>query len=224
MARGFKSTPKGYAAHIERAEARLLRQLFDDVLVILRQREDQTRPQTPDTAQTSDDRVEATGDVDAGADAEFWDLVSGLDSAPGQGSIAAPEDPATRRLLPDGVSGEDPEQTQQQASEFRSLTEDTIRSGQIDDLRRGLAVIERHDIVLDEEAAQSFARALNSVRLVLSTRLEIESEDDAARVHEVSDVASADSVDSYMALLYNFTSWLQETLMTAMLTDLEDPA
>ena len=69
---------------------------------------------------------------------------------------------------------------------------------------------------------QAFGRALNDVRLVLAARLGVETEEDAARVHAVDDWRSAEDVESTMALLYNFTSWLLETLMTEMLSELPE--
>jgi len=62
------------------------------------------------------------------------------------------------------------------------------------------------------------------VRLVLAARLGVETEEDAARVHAVDDWRSAEDVESTMALLYNFTSWLLETLMTEMLSELPEGA
>lgn len=60
------------------------------------------------------------------------------------------------------------------------------------------------------------------MRLVLAARLGVETEEDAARVHAVDDWRSAEDVESTMALLYNFTSWLLETLMTEMLSELPE--
>ena len=57
---------------------------------------------------------------------------------------------------------------------------------------------------------------------MLSARLDIQDEEDAARVHEIDDWALAQDVESYMALLYNFTTWLQETLMLALTSRLPD--
>lgn len=228
MARAFKSTPKGFVADLERAERRLLRTLFQDVIQLL----DDGRPPAP-----------AADRPDAGADA-FWDIVAGLgplrDGAqtgtaadagpgPGPGTTAvphrrAPADPALARLLPDGVAGgaEDDAATRRAAGEFRALTEDAVRRAKTEDLERAVAALQANPVVLSEPEAVSFSRALNDVRLVLSSRLGIESEDDAERVHAVDDWSAATDVESYMALLYNFTTWLLETLMLALSTRLTD--
>jgi hypothetical protein len=58
------------------------------------------------------------------------------------------------------------------------------------------------------------------VRLVLAERLGLETEDDAERIHDIDDWSRADTVDEYLALVYNFVTWLQESLMQALLQTL----
>lgn len=264
MARAFKSTPKGFVAHLEKGERRLLRSLFDDVLTMLARNEPAARaqprsaerpagPSTEDRS-TEDRSPEDESMVGRSAegpspDDEFWSIVAGLptpeapaddaadDAADGPAggsavgsaeasatprpssppSRSAPWDPALARLLPAGVSGDDGA-----AAEFRGLTEDTVRETKSQDLRRAVAALQTTPVILDEASAVAFARALNDVRLVLATRLGIEDEQDAERVHAMDNWSAARDVDSTMALLYNFASWLQETLMTALSTHLDD--
>lgn len=249
MARAFKSTPKGFVADLERAERRLLRTLFQDVIQLLDdgRSEAPAAPESPEapTAPTAD-----RPDAGPGADGDaFWDIVAGLgplaqdqqtgtvaDVAPGPGAGTtpapfrpAPADPALARLLPDGVVGDDRDDTDadggaadRAAGEFRALTEDAVRRAKTQDLQRAVAALQANPVVLSEPEAVSFSRALNDVRLVLSSRLGIETEQDAERVHEVDDWSAATDVESYMALLYNFTTWLLETLMVALSTRLPD--
>lgn len=254
MARAFKSTPKGFVAGLERAERRLLRTLFNDVIQLL----DDGRPGTPvvptpantipadpaPAAESDTPQDAAGGRRDPGAD-PFWDIVEGLgrleagpasgdgiadgtgtDAGPGAGPTPdphrpAPADPALARLLPAGVAGDD-EAAERAAGQFRALTEDAVRRSKTEDLQRAVAALQSSPVVLSEPQAVSFGRALNDVRLVLSTRLGIESEEDAERVHAVDDWSAATDVESYMALLYNFTTWLLETLMVALTTRLPD--
>lgn len=259
MARAFKSTPKGFVAGLERAERRLLRALFNDVIQLL----DDGRPGTPvvptpanpapavpgTPAAESDTPQDAAGDRPGPAADPFWGIVEGLgrleatpasgdraadgtdagtgtDAGPGTGPTSdphrpAPADPALARLLPAGVAGDD-EAAEHAAGEFRALTEDAVRRSKTEDLQRAVAALQSSPVVLSEPEAVSFSRALNDVRLVLSTRLGIESEEDAERVHAVDDWSAATDVESYMALLYNFTTWLLETLMVALSTRLPD--
>lgn len=62
-----------------------------------------------------------------------------------------------------------------------------------------------------------FGRALNDVRLTLAARLSIDDETDAERVHNMAGRGKAATTDEFMAELYAFTTWLQETLFSAML-------
>lgn len=235
MARGFKSTPRGFVAELNRPERRLLRTLFNDVIELLDAGET-VRPVTHQTPLAREEGATAGPGVDnsaesgGGVDETFWSMVGDWDASvpDSQGHLqdldegseptrAAPTDPAVARLLPSGVRDDD-----QAAGAFRAATEDAIRSAKTADLQRAAAALQLSLIVLDEPSAVSFSRALNDVRLVLSARLDIQDEQDAARVHEIDDWALAQDVESYMALLYNFTTWLQETLMLALTSRLPD--
>lgn len=125
----------------------------------------------------------------------------------------APSDSAVRRLLPDGVRANDEE-----ALEFRRLTERSLREQKISALRSSALLLEGNPVVLNPEQARLMAQALNDVRLVLADRLGIETEDDAEKLHEVGDSSDVEDVESYLALVYNFVTWLQETLVQALLT------
>jgi hypothetical protein len=63
--------------------------------------------------------------------------------------------------------------------------------------------------------------ALNDVRLVLAERLDIRDEADADHVHAMQDWSQAEDVESYLALVYNFTTWLQESLVQAMMAAMD---
>lgn len=130
------------------------------------------------------------------------------------GDASAPEDSALRRLLPDG--SRDPER----AAEFRRYTERSLREAKIGVLKQAALVLENDPVRLEDEQAQAFGRALNDVRLVLADRLGIRDEADAERVGRYDDWSAIEDVETYMSLLYNFVSWLQETLMEALLREL----
>ncbi|CEA08538.1 hypothetical protein BN1051_01892 [Arthrobacter saudimassiliensis] len=134
----------------------------------------------------------------------------GMDS-----TARVPEDPALLRLLPDAVRGDDGE-----ALEFRRLTERSLRESKAGALRGAALLLESSPVVLDDEQARWFARALNDVRLVLGERLGLRTDEDAERLHGITDPGKAENVEDYLALVYNFVTWLQETLMTAMLGQL----
>lgn len=223
MARAFKSTLRGYAGYLETAERQILRTLFADVIQMLggvvptaEEKPEKTslfsrRPKAPKNPMESIDLPETKTSVD---DA-FWDLVGSLPED--DETVVNREDPAIARLLPAAGSGESAEQISQ---DFQGLAEDSVRTGHIDDLQRSMALLQSANVVLSFHDAPAFARALNAVRLVLATRLGIDDEETAEEIAHIGDVSDAEDVESYMALLYNFVSWLQESLMTAMIGDL----
>ncbi|UWX96189.1 DUF2017 domain-containing protein [Arthrobacter zhaoxinii] len=147
---------------------------------------------------------------DTAADADPLAAMVGIDP-----SAAVPEDSALLRLLPSGTTGNDDD-----ALEFRRFTERSLRESKQGALRSAALQLEAAPLRLDTEQAQLFARALNDVRLVLGDRLGIEDDETAERLHDITDPSKAQDVDGYLALVYNFVTWLQETLMQALLESL----
>ncbi|MDO4254253.1 MAG: DUF2017 domain-containing protein [Kocuria sp.] len=193
MAQGFRSTPRGMVAHLDAQERNVLRRLFEDVLSM----------------------------VELGAEAQH----AGVDSDPLEDMLGLsdedqpPADPALRRLLPDASL--EPERAQ----EFRRYTERTLREDKAAVLRRCAMVVEHDPIQLNGSAIQDFARGLNDVRLVLASRLNIESSDDASAVERTAaqvDLNKLDDPEDYIAVVYVFVSWLQNSLVEAMVMDLPD--
>lgn len=127
-----------------------------------------------------------------------------------------PEDSAVIRLLPDAVRNDD-----DGALEFRRLTERSLREEKVSTLRAAALLLEHSQVLLNPDQAQVLARALNDVRLVLADRLEIKTDEDAARLHGISDLEDAEDLESYLALVYNFVTWVQEGLMQALLATVE---
>ncbi|MDO4240252.1 DUF2017 family protein [Micrococcus sp.] len=222
MAQRFRWTRRGYVAELEKAEVRLLRGLVKDVVTLLENRQDEVLPETPGAVAEASGADAAARPSDAdGDDAAFWALVGGMDLGAGAPEERpAPQDPAVARLLPDAM----PHADEHERARQRALTEDALTAAKLDDARRALQALRSTRVTVPHEQAVSFGRALNDVRLVLATRLGIETDEDARRVHAVDDWRHAQDVEATMALLYNFTTWLQETLMDEMVSELpEDP-
>jgi hypothetical protein len=85
------------------------------------------------------------------------------------------EDPALARLLPDGYTDDD-----EAAKEFRELTEGSLRAHKsetaqlvLDSLPAGGGAV-----CLDQDATRAWLSALNDVRLVIGTRLNVTEETD----------------------------------------------
>ena len=127
-----------------------------------------------------------------------------------------PSDRAMRRLLPNVMKNDDAA-----SLEFRRYTERSLRENKIGALKAAALSLDRDDLVLTPADARHWATALNDVRLVLAERLDIRDDADADNVHLMQDWAQAEDVESYLALVYNFTTWLQESLVQAMVHSLD---
>ena len=126
--------------------------------------------------------------------------------------VKKPADRALLRLLPNVMKDDDAG-----SLEFRQLTERSVRESKIGALRATAMGLDKDDLVLTPADAQRWSMALNDVRLVLAERLDIRDEADADHVHSMQDWSQAEDVESYLALVYNFTTWLQESLVQSML-------
>ncbi|WP_416428280.1 DUF2017 domain-containing protein [Paenarthrobacter nicotinovorans] len=124
-----------------------------------------------------------------------------------------PTDRALLRLLPNVIKDDDGG-----SLEFRQLTERSVRENKIGALRATAMGLDKEDLVLTPEEAARWSMALNDVRLVLAERLDIRDEADAEHIHTMQDWSQAEDVESYLALVYNFTTWLQESLVQAMIS------
>lgn len=111
------------------------------------------------------------------------------------------EDPAVRRLFP--PAHEDRESEEQ----FRTLVRDGLVSGRLAALRAMQATLGSD--VLGAEDAEAWLRALNDLRLVLGTRLDVSEEID----YEQVDVSEPEGRD---LAVYGYLSWLQEELVDAL--------
>ena len=113
---------------------------------------------------------------------------------------------------------------------------------------RWAALDDDDDLVVPRADAPGFAAALTDVRLVLAERLGLESEEDADRLYAALEAQAeaeeraagvgpvdddddrpardilADELRAYLGAVYAALSWLQESLMAALLADLDADA
>ena len=153
----------------------------------------------------------------------FDDLVSRLgmprlkdteDSA-GEDGAAALRDPAMDRILP-SAHRDDPALS----AEFRRLTEHGIREGKAANLATAITALLSADgdkVRLDQEQAQAMVVALTDVRLLLGERLGLRTDEDAEALQDRLERASEDDPDLHLAAAYDFLTWLQETLLQALM-------
>lgn len=148
----------------------------------------------------------------------FLDLVAGMGEA--DPDPTEPSDPALRRLLPPASRTDE-----EQATEFRRLTEHSVRTRKATTLRTAIGVLEDArppDLDLDEGQAQALAVALTDIRLILGERLGLRTDEDSERLHtELAEALSGErelaSATAQQMAYYDFLSWLQESLTIAML-------
>ena len=124
--------------------------------------------------------------------------------------VAAPADPALRRLLPDAYP-DDAEAT----AEFRRYTDATLRDGMAVDLHAVraslLEISDTGHASLDDELAQAWLRVLNRVRLVLAVRLGIENASDHEKLAQID----ADDPRVGPFLLFEWVGYLLGDLLAA---------
>jgi hypothetical protein len=126
-----------------------------------------------------------------------------LRDLPGQlREILESDDPALRRLFPPAYQG-DPERE----GEYRRLVHDDLVAGR----RRALEVMEStvDARLLDQEQLTAWLGALNDLRLVLGTRLDV-TEDDYDRELPQDDPRAA------AMALYHYLGWLEAQAVEAL--------
>jgi len=188
VAKAFKNGSRGITGSLHSAERKLLRELFGDIIHMLEERAEVHR--LPD-------------DIDP--------LYALTGIRPAELALPPIKDAALARLLPDASEDKDI------ADEHRRLTEADLISDKLGRLREAQFLLETDKIVLDPAGAQRFAQALNDVRLVLSQRLDIRDEADSERIAQMVDAKDVTSPEEYLALVYNLVSWVQDTLMFALM-------
>ncbi len=147
----------------------------------------------------------------------FLDLVAGLGD---EVDPEEPSDPALARLLPP-ASRDDAEQ----AAEFRRLTEHGLRqrkAATIGTAIEALASATPPRVELDLDQARALAVALTDARLILGERLGLRTDEDSERLHDQLEAALAgeaglDAATVQKMAYYDFLSWLQESVTSAML-------
>lgn len=78
------------------------------------------------------------------------------------------------------------------------------------------------DVVLDDAEATAWMTALNDVRLVVAERLGLRTDADAARIAAIAArpprpaTTEAEATQAWLASIYDFLTWLQETLVIAV--------
>ena len=150
----------------------------------------------------------------------FDDIVAGLGVSVAAGDQEPVEDPADRdpaleRLLPTAHRGDE-----EVAAEFRRLTEHDLRDRKATNLATAIEALRGASgdrLELTREQAQAVLVALTDTRLVLGERLGLRTDEDALVLDERIATLDPDDPAVYAASFYDFLTWMQESLTTAML-------
>ncbi|MFN8097288.1 MAG: DUF2017 domain-containing protein [Dermatophilaceae bacterium] len=212
MARAFTRRGRGddlrYAAQLDSDERGV-------VVELLRQVRELIAPggEVPQEPRPTDD-FDA---IVAGLGKDFGSLTvpDSPEGLTGRGLPHEPRDPALDRLFPSANRTD-----ADAAAEFRRLTESSLRARKVAGLTTAIDVLRgvRGDILeLTPAQAQTFVVALTDVRLVIGDRLGLREDADAARLDEVAASLATDDPTAYAIAVYDFLTWLQETLATSML-------
>ncbi|PWD50192.1 DUF2017 domain-containing protein [Serinibacter arcticus] len=209
----FRRTRSGYVTRLDPTERAIVASVVGDVAELLGYGVADVQAPTDGDAPTQPDGG-ATGGAtgDDGFPQLHW-------SEPDEADALVPDDPALARLLPPGSEDDDV------AAEHRRLTEDSVRRSKGERLRRVWWDLSRgeDEIRVPDDRAMVWAGALTDVRLVLAQRLGVEDAEAAERLQEVA-ASGDDEVSRALASLYLALSWLQESLLEAMLSELPDTA
>ena len=212
MARGFKRRDGRYVARLDAVERGLVVGLMEQVLELVGPSgDDAPAPGAGGEGDEFDRIVAGLGGVGMGVSLSAADQAGDDFPAPG----AAPErDPALDRIFPT-ANLED----EQVAAEFRRLTEDGLRARKSVNLTtaiRALAGLEDQKVSLDQEQALALVVALTDVRLVLGERLGLRHDEDLELLEEQASGLGEDDPAVYALAVYDFLTWLQETLSQAL--------
>lgn len=223
MARPFRPTRKGYAAELEYAEAQLLAMLARDIDQMLAAREAEHIDAGLKPASNAKD---SAGGNNAGVAGAWWeelglsnDIADPDSSLLGEAhTLADPEDPALLAILPRSIHSTDAVGALDGADDaMRARTEPGLVSSKREGLQWLARAVMKDPFLIPPEKAGQAASTLNVMRLVLASRLGIENQEDADLVQEAMEHGVTEDPDQGMAVLYGFTSWLQDSLMHALL-------
>jgi hypothetical protein len=191
MAYGFVSDGNELETKLEPIEREMLRHLLDNLCEIL-----------------SRDTDMAEADIDPLA------RQLGLENLQ-QEDVEQPEDPVLARLLPAGYRNDF-----MAAAEFRRYTDQALRRGKLDDAEVVRCGLDRADsdpdgtVRVSQNAAPSWLRAINDLRLALGVQLDISAES----AYELASLPD-DDPRAEGAAIYDFLTWWQDGLVRALMDE-----
>ncbi len=216
MARGFRRRGRGrslaYAASLDPFERHLLAGLLRQVATLLDPGGTLGAATGMPVGDEFDGIVAGLGDLGRADLPRDGSLAGAGGPDPGAHTAYDADDPAVQRLLPSGNRADE-----EAAVEFRRLTEASLRERKVTNLRTSADVLDAvpeqdEALSLGPDEALTLLVALTDVRLVLASRLGLETDEDAERLHRVAADPGPDDATAQAAAIYDFLTWLQETL------------
>jgi hypothetical protein len=208
VARAFKKRDGRYVARLDAVERGLVVGLMEQVRELV-------APEQDDASTGGDDFdsiVASLGGIGLGVSLSAADQAGAGHELTGDGP--EPRDPALDRIFPTANR-----QDEQAAAEFRRLTEETLRARKTANLDTALAAlsgVQDQRVSLDRDEAVALVVALTDVRLVLGERLGLKQDDDLELLEEEVSSLPEDDPAVYALAVYDFLTWLQETLAHAL--------
>lgn len=192
---GFKAGPRGtVSARFPAAHAQLVAGLFAEMVAMYGEH------QEPAAGRSTDPLAVELGLADLGLP----------DLDPDRPAPAAPEDPALARLFPDAYR-EDPAAS----AEFRRYTSGDLLAEKRGRAETVLACLGRiphgGKLTLAADEAGAWLTALNDLRLVLGTRLDIVEDDQELPLDQ-----DPDDPRGYLVSVYHYLTAVQESLVGAL--------
>ena len=119
--------------------------------------------------------------------------------------LAGADDEVLRRLFPPAYLQAEHQEAE---AEFQRLMRDELVAARLDSIERVNRALTTGE-VLDDDGVMAFVRALNQVRLVLGTALDVSEDDDLAELSDDDPMAG-----EYH--LYHYLSWMLEASLDAL--------
>jgi len=132
-------------------------------------------------------------------------LATLFDDLGGALEVLPEDDPVRQRLFPSAYP-----EDEDAATEFRDLTEDSLRGARVERLERCRAELPSAEgnVELDDEAAQRWLTVLNDLRLAIGTRLNVSEDDEPG-------IDPADP-DAQSRAIYHWLTAMQDSLVHAV--------
>jgi hypothetical protein len=195
VARTFRRKGQRYVAAFDAME----REVVADIL-------EQTREIV--APQETGERRTTSGDA-------FDQIVAGVSVGEEPSGAEPDRDPALDRLIPVAHHGDE-----KVAAEFRRLTEHDLRDRKAANLTVAIDALRAPaggQLALTREQAGAVLVALTDARLVLGDRLGLRTDEDAQSLDRLVTELGPEDPLAYAASLYDFLTWMQESLTTAMM-------